>query len=69
MKKRKYNLLVLSVGLFLVFIVMIFVLNIVLFGKFGRLIQTGNIIIAIVLEFIVLFFVFIIFRQYIYIHL
>ena len=67
MKKRKYNLLVLSVGLFLVFIVLILVLNIVLFGKFGRLIQTGNIVIAIVLELIILFFVFVIFRQYIYI--
>ncbi len=67
MKKHKYNLLALSVGLFLVFIGMILVLNIVLFGKFGRLIQPENKIIAILAELIIIFLVFIIFRQYIYI--
>ena len=46
---------------------MILVLNIVLFGKFGRLIQPENKIIAILAELIIIFLVFIIFRQYIYI--
>ena len=67
MKKNRFNLLFLCAGIFGILVVMILILNIILFFQFGRKIALWVKIVSWIVELVMLFGVFLVFRHYIYV--